>query len=191
MLTIQFGSFPALETSRLCLRQITEADADGLFVLRTSGAVMQYIGRPKPQHLDEIRTMISKIRSDFEESVGISWVITTKESDVLIGTIGFWRMDTQNHRAEIGYMLHSDYWGKGFAAEAMHCVIPYAFNVLKFHSIEANVDPLNEASKKLLKRAGFVQEAYFRENYFFEGQFLDSAIFCLLSSEYHKTTFAA
>jgi ribosomal-protein-alanine N-acetyltransferase len=186
MLTVQFDSFPVLETNRLRLRHITEADAEALFALRTNDAVMQYIGRPKPQNLEEVKSMIEKIKTDFKESVGISWVIAHKESDELIGTIGFWRMDKQNHRAEIGYMLHSDYWGKGIATEAMQAVLPYGFDVLRFHSIEANVDPLNEVSKKLLLKFGFVQEAYFRENYYFDGQFLDSAIFCLLQHDYKK-----
>jgi [ribosomal protein S5]-alanine N-acetyltransferase len=50
--------------------------------------------------------------------------------------------------------------------------------------VEANVDPLNDTSKKLLLKAGFVQEGYFRDSYFFEGKFPDSAIFSLLDHEY-------
>lgn len=185
MLTVQFNQFPVMDTGRLHLRQPIQEDADVLFRLRTNGQVMQYIGRPKPKNREEVITYIDRIRKDFEQSLGITWVISSPDTGIAIGTMGLWRMDKENHRAEIGYLLDPQYQGMGLASEALHAVLSYGFNVLKFHSVEANVDPENEASKKLLLRAGFVQEAYFRENYFFEGRFLDSVIYCLLCHEYH------
>lgn len=185
MLEVHFGPFPVLETNRLRLRQMRHSDTQAFYALRSNEAIMKYIGRERPKTPDEVKPLIDKILSDYEQSEGISWAITPKETGAIIGTIGFWRIDKPNHRAEIGYLLHTDYWGKGIASEAMHAVLAYAFKELKFHAIEANVDPLNEASKKLLLRAGFVQEAYFRESYFFDGRFLDSAIFCLLHHTYN------
>jgi ribosomal-protein-alanine N-acetyltransferase len=81
-------------------------------------------------------------------------------------------------------MLLPEYWGKGIATEAMHVVLQVAFNGLKCHSIEVNVNPENEASKNLLLKMGFQQEAYFRENYYYDGKFLDSAIFSLLEKDF-------
>lgn len=185
MLTVQFSQFPVIETNRIILRQPTHNDADVLFRLRTNNEVMKYIGRPKPQSREEVVTFIDRIRKDFDQSLGITWIISTKETGIAIGTMGLWRMDKENHRAEIGYLLDPEYQGRGLALEAMHAILAYGFNVLKFHAVEANVDPLNEASKKLLLKAGFVQEGYFRESYFFEGKFLDSAIFGLLHHEYN------
>jgi [ribosomal protein S5]-alanine N-acetyltransferase len=185
MLTVQFNQFPEIETNRLLLRQPNHEDADVLFRLRTNEVVMQYIGRPKAQNREEVVTYIDRIRKDFEQSLGITWIISLKETGLAMGTMGLWRMDKENHRAEIGYLLDPGYHGRGIAAEAMHGVLNYGFNVLKFHAVEANVDPMNEASKKLLLKAGFVQEGYFRESYFFEDRFRDSAIFGLLCHEYH------
>ena len=68
--------------------------------------------------------------------------------------------------------------------EALICIINYAFAVMGLHSIEANVNPGNLASIRLLEKLGFVREAYFKENYYYQGQFLDSAIYTLLSSEW-------
>lgn len=184
MLTVQFNQFPVIETNRLLLRQPTHEDIDALFRLRTNEVVMQYIGRPKPQNREDVATYIDRIRKDFEQSLGITWIISAKETGLAIGTMGLWRMDKENHRAEIGYLLDPEYQGRGIAAEAMHAVLNYGFNALKFHAVEANVDPLNEASKRLLLKTGFVQEGYFRESYFFEGRFLDSVIFGLLCHEY-------
>jgi len=59
----------------------------------------------------------------------------------------------------------------------MTIVLDYGFRALQFHSIEANVNPDNAASIKLLERNNFVREAYHKENYYFNGKFLDSAIY--------------
>ena len=100
---------------------------------------------------------------------------------LLIGTIGFWRITKEHYRAEIGYALHPDFHRKGITQEAMIEVLNYGFEMIRLHSVEANVNPNNEASKKLLEKNKFVQEAYFKENYFSNGQFLDSAIYSLLT----------
>ena len=63
----------------------------------------------------------------------------------------------------------------------MKVVLDYGFNTLKIHSLEANVNPGNAASIKLLERNGFVREAYYRENYYYNGHFLDSAIYSLIN----------
>jgi ribosomal-protein-alanine N-acetyltransferase len=88
-----------------------------------------------------------------------------------------------HYRAEIGYVLHPQHQGKGLMTEAMKAVIHYAFEVMQLHSIEANINPLNIASKQVLLKNGFVQEAYFRENFYFNGVFLDSMIFSRINNK--------
>ena len=67
--------------------------------------------------------------------------------------------------------------------EAIEPVIDWGFNTIQLHSIEATVNPDNIASKNILLKNGFVQEAYFKENFYYEGQFLDTVIFSLLKSK--------
>ncbi len=107
--------------------------------------------------------------------------MTLKGSDELIGTIGFWRLEKEHFRAEIGYMLHPAHQRKGITKEAIRKVLDYGFTTLNLHSVEANTNVENTASQKLVESLGFVQEAHFRENYYYKGKFLDSAIYCLLS----------
>lgn len=64
--------------------------------------------------------------------------------------------------------------------EALQAILKYGFETMNLHSVEANVSPLNVASKQLLLSQNFVLEAHFKENYYFNGQFLDSHIYCLL-----------
>ena len=68
--------------------------------------------------------------------------------------------------------------------EALNAIINFGFKNINLHSIEANVNPDNSQSIKLLKKIGFQQEAYLKENYYFNGQFIDSMIFSLIKSDY-------
>jgi ribosomal-protein-alanine N-acetyltransferase len=64
--------------------------------------------------------------------------------------------------------------------EAIRELLDYGFTHLKLHSVEANINPANQASEALLKSVGFIKEAYFKENFYFNGQFIDSAIYSLV-----------
>lgn len=181
MLNVNLTPFPTLYTSRLHLRNVTGGDAAEIFVLRSDHRVMAFLDRAPAASLEEAAAFIQNSINLQQAGDAITWAITLKEDPTLIGTIAYWRMQKEHHRAEIGYTLHPDHQGKGIMQEAMTAVLAYGFSVMKLHSIEANVNPANAASIKLLERNGFVREGYFRENYFYNGRFLDSAIYSLLT----------
>lgn len=182
MLTLNFTPFPCLTTERLLLNQLTTDDAPAFFKLRSNAEVMKYIDRPLAQKVDDVLALIKVIVDAQEKNDGITWAIRLKDDPTLMGTIGFWQIQKEHYRAEIGYLLHPSLQGKGLMQEAMKAVLGYGFGPMHLHSVEANVNPANAASIKLLQRNGFVREAYFRENYFSNGQFVDSAIYSLLVS---------
>ncbi|MGF1923347.1 MAG: GNAT family N-acetyltransferase, partial [Bacteroidia bacterium] len=65
-------------------------------------------------------------------------------------------------------------------SEALHATINFGFNEIRLHSIQANVAPANNASQQILLKHGFVKEAYFKEDHYFNGQFMDSEVYSLL-----------
>jgi ribosomal-protein-alanine N-acetyltransferase len=65
--------------------------------------------------------------------------------------------------------------------EAVMAVMEYGFQTMRLHSVEANINPANRTSRKLLVKNSFVQEGFFKENYYFNGKFLDSVIYSLLT----------
>ena len=180
MLEPKFNPFPALETPRLYLKQITEVDTNDLFALRSNMMVMKYVKKPLAKSVEDIQELLKKINDNLQNNNGINWGITIKNNPQLIGVIGYHRIEKEHYRAEIGYMLHPDYWNKGIMNEAIKSVINFGFIQMKLHSIEASIDPDNFVSGKILMNHGFVKEAYFKENFFFEGEFLDSEIYSLL-----------
>lgn len=176
-----FTPFPVLTTERLRLRRMQPSDAAALFILRSDERAMQYVDRPRAKSMDDVYPFMEMIEKGLQENSAILWVITMKGSDELIGTIGFWRMQPENFRSEIGYGLLPDYHRKGLMVEALRAVVQYGFEVINLHSIEANINPGNHGSRQVLLRCGFVKEAYFRENYYWQGKFLDSEIYGLLN----------
>lgn len=185
MLSVNFSPFPVIETERLKLRCIIPGDAPQLFLLRSDPKIMEFLDREPFKTIEEATVFIKeKVLDNIENNDGILWVIELKDQPgKLIGTTGFWRFDKAHYRTEIGYMLHSDYWQKGIMKEAVKASIQWLFKETDTHSIEANINPGNDPSAALLKSVGFVQEAYFTENYYFNGVFKDSIIYSLVKGK--------
>ena len=72
----------------------------------------------------------------------------------------------------------------GIMPEAVGAIVRFGFEHMGLHSVEAQIEPNNQGSRRVLEKLGFVQEGYFRQNYFFDGEFTDTAVFSLLKSDW-------
>lgn len=180
MLDFNFTPFPVIETERIILDRLNNKDIQEVFELRSNPEIMKFIPRPLAKNHEDALEHIKIINDKIEDNTGINWSIRLKENPKLLGIIGFYRLQPENYRAEIGYMLSADYHGKGIIPEAVNRLIKFGFEDLKLHSIEAVIDPENHASEKVLQKCGFVKEAHLKESEFWEGKFLDKVIYSLL-----------
>ncbi len=181
MLEPEFTPFPEIRTARLLLRRIVQQDVAMILEMRSDEQVMKYIDKERASTMEDAQKFFTMIEESLEKNDGITWCISLlEEPQKMIGSIGYWRIIKQHYRAEIGYMLHHSYWGKGLMQEAISAVIEYGFGPLKLHSIEAHINPANAASAGILEKNNFVREAYFKEDFFFRGKFLDTAIYSRL-----------
>ena len=187
MLTLNFDPFPVITAERLLLRKVNMKDVNEIFFLRSDERVMKFIDRTPAKSVEEASDFVKNILTLEENNEAVTWAITLNGKTKLIGTICYWSIQKAHFRAEVGYVLHPEFWGKGIMQEALEEIIKFGFNSMNLHSIEANVNPGNEASIKLLERNNFRREAFFREKYFFDGKFLDTAIYSLLASEFKKS----
>lgn len=182
MLELNNSPFPVIKTERLLLRSVENSDAPELLFLRSDETVMQYIDRERMKSLEDAEQFIQKLKDGIETNENILWVICLKDKpNTLIGNIGYWRFQLPHYRAEVGYMLHPDFWNKGIMKEALEAVIAYGFDIIKLHSIEARINTGNIASARLLEKTGFIREAYFKEDYFYNGRFIDTAVYSMLA----------
>jgi len=180
---MNFQPFPILETKRLLLRHIDIKDAQDLFSIRSDAQVMRYIPRPIAKTIDDIYPLIDLIESYLVKGERINWGIELKETKRLIGMIGFVNIKPEHFRAEVGYVLAASFHRNGFMREALLSILAFGFEVMKLHSIEAIVDADNTASSQLLLNVGFRQEAFFREDFYYNVSFRNSIHYGLLSSD--------
>ncbi len=178
-----FEIFPELESENLLFRNFSLNDAKDIFLIRSNDEVMKFLDTNKYQLIQEAENLILSVHESYKNKTGINWAIIGKTSNTFIGYFGFWRMMPEHCRAEIGYALKPEFWGKGIMTETLRFMMNFGFSKMKLHSVEANVNPLNTASIKLLEKIGFKKEAYFRENFLFDNKFLDSVIYSLLEKD--------
>lgn len=179
-----FEVFPELESDRLIFRNFTLNDAKDLLFIRSDEEVMRYMDTAAFKSVQDAEKLIQVIQDDLRDKKGITWAIVEKSSNILIGYFGFWRMIPEHCRAEIGYALKPDYWGKGYMSETITLMMKFGFSTINLHSVEGNVNPGNISSIKVLEKFGFQKEAHFKENYLFDGKFLDSFIYSLLEKNF-------
>ncbi len=183
-LQLNFKPFPYLNSSRLQFRPLSESDVNEVFELRSDPVIMQYIPRPLAKTKDDALEHIRTVQSIIDNNQGLNWGLTLKEDNKLIGIIGFYRMQPENFRFELGYILLPEFQNKGYISEAIKTVLHYAFEILNFHSVEAIIDPDNAASERVLLKNGFVKEAHILENEYWDGKFLDTVIYSLLKRNF-------
>ena len=176
-------AFPQLRGKRARLRGPTVDDTDDLFALFSDPEVMRYWSRAPMRERGEAEGLIGEMREAFERRELINWVVADHE-DRVIGTCTLFHFDPRHRRAEVGYALRSDHWGRGLASEAVALAIDWALRTLDLHRVEADIDPRNEASRRVLERLGFRSEGVLRERFFVGDSATDSELFGVLAQEW-------
>ncbi|SEW57290.1 GNAT family N-acetyltransferase [Chitinophaga arvensicola] len=178
---------PVLSTSHLVLRPIEDKDTAALFRHFSKDAVTKYMDIDSFSNISEASHIIQFFRESLEKEEGMRWAITFKEKEEeLLGTCGYHKISKVHFKAEIGYDLHPDYWGKGIMKEAISAMLSYGYEELQYNRIEAFVDPENIASSKLLSSLGFRYEGFLRDAFFEKGKFVNAELYSLLRQEHTR-----
>lgn len=177
--TFDTNQFPGLNTPRLLLRHLSPDDAKDIFRLRSDVRVSEYLDRQLCQSIDESAAFIEKINHGVKNHGWIYWAVCLTEKPELIGTICLWNFNMDKTKADLGYELIPEYQGKGYMSEAIKAVLDYGFNELKLREIEAEVDPANKASVKLLDKFNFIRIVNPGENTDDQGNIIPTVIYSL------------
>lgn len=188
MSELSFNPFPVLETPRFFLRKISENDASDIFAFRSDEQVMRYIPRPVAKKPEDILIVVEMINTGIANNQSINWGICDKNTNKLIGIIGYVRMNFTNQRAEVGYVLHRDYHRRGIMNEALKAVIDYGFKGMNLNCIEAIIHPRNEGSIALIEKNNFKREGLLRDFNYHNEVFSDAYVYSLLKREYDQNT---
>ncbi len=165
MLALNFTPFPILTTNRLVLRKLNLEDAEEMFVQRSHPEIQKYIKRTPAANMEEAKAFIEKVLHNEKNNETITWAITLKGTNKLIGSICLWNIEKEKHLAEVGYSLHPDYFGKGIMSEVIATVIIYGFEKMKLTRIDAYTNKNNLASLRLLEKNMFIRNHTFEKEY--------------------------
>ena len=181
---IEGTELPTLEAARVRLRWLTEEDVDALFAIFSDEAMMRYWSSTPMKERAEAGELLARIHAGFRDKSAFQWGVERKDDGGLLGTCTLFNMHRANMRAELGYCLHSAHWGKGYMGEALAALIGHAFHGLKLRRLEADVDPDNASSLRILDRMGFQREGLLRERWNVGGAIQDSVLLGLLAREW-------
>ena len=184
-MTHQFDKFPALDTPRLSLVELTEHHCADLFAMFTNPHVTQYFPVIPMREEKDLLKMITLFKDRYAAQTGIRWGIVLQGQDTVIGTAGF-NSFTIGHKASLVYALHPNEQGKGLITEALQAILQFGFEELNVNRIEAEVMPGNTASEKVLGKLEFIYEGLLREWMYWQGIRSDIKMYSLLASEWGK-----
>ena len=178
-----------LDTDRLVLRVRTVADTVDIFDYASRPEVSYPAGFPPVKTLEDEIYYLEHIlpERNQKENLPAGYGIVVKGTDKIVGSVDF------NHRheddvLELGYILHPDYWGRGYVSEAARVLIDLAFKELNLHKIELSCFGYNLQSQRVAEKLGFTLEARIRDRKDAQGNRCDGLIYGLLRSEWELQT---
>ncbi len=144
---------PILETSRLALREFSDADADALARILSDPEAMRFY--PAPYDRAGVEQWIARNRERYKnDGVGL-WAMILKPTGELIGDCGILLQQVEGeHLYEIGYHLRRDFWHQGLATEAAVACRQWGFQNLKADRLISLIRPENIPSQRVAERNG-------------------------------------
>lgn len=177
-------NIPCLETPRLILRQLSVADAPSMFEYSHRADVTRFLlWDPHPTEAFT-RRYLRDLQEKYRSGTYYDWGLELQDTGKLIGTCGFVRIDRDHSRAEIGYVLHPDYWFLGLAAEAVGAVLAYGFVNLHLQRIEARYMVGNDASRRVMEKCGMTFEGIQRSAVFAKNAYHDVGVCAITRDDY-------
>jgi len=176
-----------LHTERLLLRWLDERDVDAHFAVFSDPEVTRYWSASPWTERAQAVEAIADTLANYADGSGLRFGIVLQATGELIGNASLHHFFEQNRRCEIGYALGSRHWGQGYAYEALHALIGHGFEALDLNRIEADIDPRNGASGRVLEKLGFRKEGYMPERWIVHGEPADTVNYGLLRRYWDAT----
>ncbi|MEB2314126.1 MAG: GNAT family N-acetyltransferase [Sorangiineae bacterium] len=157
-----------LRTRRLLLRRAQPSDLDALHAILSDEEAMRYWSTAPHRSLETtqewLRAMIASTPEESEDFI-------IEYEGKAVGKVGFYRLP------ELGFILRRNLWGRGLVSEAASAVIEHVFQTRDVEELQADADPRNVASIRVLERLGFVETGRAERTYCIDGAWTDSIFF--------------
>ena len=175
-----FSNIPTLHSKRITLRPMHSIDAEDMYDYAKREDVTKFLLWSPHPSVSYTRDYLRYIEGRYALGDFYDWAIIDLESRRMIGTCGFTKINTDHDSGEIGYVLHPDFWGTGYAVEAASCVMDFGFEMLGLHRIEARFMKGNAASLRVMEKLGMSFEGYHVDEIFVKGEYKTVGICALV-----------
>ena len=178
-----------IETARLILRPFTMADAEPMFRNWASDdEVTKHLTWPTHASVEVSRMVLTDWTSSYRKPDYYQWAIVLKENGPEpIGSISVVHIKGKTRCATIGYCMSHAHWGKGIMTEALSALIDFLFDQVGFNRIEAEHDPNNPASGRVMEKAGMTYEGTSRQEGWSNQGIIDVSRWAILRCDYEQT----
>lgn len=180
-------STPTLHTARLRLRPFSDSDAEALFTLHSNAHVLRYWDAPPWSERERAERFLTACRRMAEEGTGTRLAVDRGSDGAFIGWCSLTRWNPDFRSASMGYCLDEAAWGHGYATEAAHALLQWAFDTLELNRVQAETDTRNAPSARVLEKLGFVREGTLREDCIVNGDVSDSWVYGLIRREWQPS----
>jgi len=178
-----------LETERLILRQFTPDDADAMFRNWASDPdVTKYMTWPTHDSIETTRKVIDSWVVGYENLTKYEWAIVLRSLGEPVGSIAAMGANDNVRSVGIGYNIGKPWWGNGYTAEALICIIKFLFEEVGFNRIVATHEPHNPNSGVVMRKAGMKFEAFRRQAGFRKQAIYDHFDYVILAEDYFGKT---
>jgi [ribosomal protein S5]-alanine N-acetyltransferase len=147
--------FPVLAGGAIVLRALQPRDTTQLLEVFGDPGVMLFWSEPAWRSQARAQEFVTGAVGMFTGRAAIPWAIAERDGDRLVGTCTLWNVNLVHGRAEVGFALRQSVWGRGWGTEALGLAAGFAFEELSLRRLEADVDPDNGASIRVLEKLGF------------------------------------
>ncbi|UOR12878.1 GNAT family N-acetyltransferase [Halobacillus amylolyticus] len=173
-------------TPRLLLRQLKYGDLGDVYDFCSNLNVARPMTWETNKTKEDTLKFLDEVITGYKTGISGEWAIEMKKTGKVVGVVAFINWSNKHRCIEIGYFLAEDYWGQGIATESLKELIQYGFHDLSANRIEGRCDTDNIGSQKVLSKIGMTFEGTLRKNELIKGEFRDTQIFSLLSTDYNE-----
>jgi [ribosomal protein S5]-alanine N-acetyltransferase len=177
-------NLPQLTTSRLLLRKFKRTDVHDVFAYASDPEVALYTVWEQHRDLKTTRQFVSTVLKAYRQGHPAPWAIVLRKTGKLIGAIVLRNWSFAHSRAEVGYVLSREYWGKGYVTEALNAVLAFGFSEMELHRIEAKAVPENRGSTRVMEKAGMKCEGLLRDYEFVKGAYHSLNLYSILKNDF-------
>lgn len=178
-----FKNLPTLYTDRLILRKVTSNDVEAVFAYASDPEATRYVNWDRHRSIEDSKAFLEFALSKYESGGEPDWGIVYKGDHRFVGMCGFVGLEAEHARAELGYVLSREYWGRGLMPEAVRALIIFGFDRMNLNRIEARCISENAASARVMQKAGMTYEGTLRQREFIKGAHRDIEVYSILRGE--------